>query len=108
MAIDTKRRQPVLANVTGGLSGPAIKPVALRMVYEAAKAVKVPVVGMGGIMTGEDAVQFMMAGASAVMVGTANIVDPFSGPRIIAELEKYVADNDIEDLAALVGSLWNR
>ncbi|MDR1019407.1 MAG: dihydroorotate dehydrogenase [Synergistaceae bacterium] len=105
MAIDTRRREPVLANVTGGLSGPAIKPVALRMVYETAMAVHLPVVGMGGIMTGEDAVQFMTAGASAVMVGTANVVDPFSGPRILAELEQYVADNDIGDLTALVGSI---
>jgi dihydroorotate dehydrogenase (NAD+) catalytic subunit len=105
MAIDTSTRKPVLANVTGGLSGPAIKPVALRMVYEVSRTVKLPVVGMGGIMTGEDAAQFMMAGASAVMIGTANIVDPISGPRILAEFEEFIADNDIMDLRTLIGSL---
>lgn len=105
MAIDTRTRKPVLANVTGGLSGPAIKPVALRMVYEVSKTVKLPVVGMGGIMTGEDAARFMMAGAAAVMIGTANIADPTSGPRIIAEFERFIADNDIADLRTLTGSL---
>jgi dihydroorotate dehydrogenase (NAD+) catalytic subunit len=105
MAIDTKTRAPILANVTGGLSGPAIKPVALRMVFEAARAVSVPVVGMGGIMTGDDAAQFMIAGATSVMIGTANIVDPMSGPRIIAEFEEFLADNNIRDPRALIGSL---
>ncbi|MDR0617008.1 MAG: dihydroorotate dehydrogenase [Synergistaceae bacterium] len=105
MAIDARTRAPVLANVTGGLSGPAVKPVALRMVYETSRAVSVPVVGMGGIMTGEDAAQFMIAGAAAVMVGTANIADPMSGPRIIAEFEKFLADYNIKSLGALVGSL---
>jgi dihydroorotate dehydrogenase (NAD+) catalytic subunit len=105
MAIDTRTRAPILANVTGGLSGPAIKPVALRMVFEASRAVSVPVVGMGGIMTGDDAAQFMIAGAAAVMVGTANIVDPMSGPRIIPEFEGFLADNNIRDLRTLIGSL---
>ena len=76
MAIDVHTRKPILANVTGGLSGPAVRPVALRMVYEVAQAVSIPIVGMGGILTGEDAVAFLLAGATAVMVGTANLADP--------------------------------
>ncbi|MDR1885615.1 MAG: dihydroorotate dehydrogenase [Synergistaceae bacterium] len=105
MAIDTGTRRPVLANVTGGLSGPAIKPVALRMVWQAARAVSIPVVGMGGITTADDAVQFMIAGACAVMIGTANITDPMSGPRIIDDFRRYLEGEGISDPGALVGSL---
>ena len=105
MAINAKTRRPILANVTGGLSGPCIKPVALRMVYEAAKAVKIPVIGMGGIMTGEDAAEFMIAGASAVQVGTANISDPFACKRIIEELEGFLIKNNIKDVNELIGTL---
>jgi dihydroorotate dehydrogenase (NAD+) catalytic subunit len=105
MAIDTESRRPVLANITGGLSGPAIKPVALRMVWQAASAVKIPVVGMGGIMTGDDAAQFMIAGASAVMIGSANISDPMAGPRIIGEFERRVRELGVSDPRDLVGSL---
>jgi dihydroorotate dehydrogenase (NAD+) catalytic subunit len=104
MSIDTRTKRPSLANITGGLSGPAIKPIALRMVWEAAGAVGVPVVGMGGITTADDVVQFMMAGARAVMIGTANIIDPMAGPRILAGLAEFMEDNEI-DAAALVGSL---
>ncbi|MDR1138066.1 MAG: dihydroorotate dehydrogenase [Synergistaceae bacterium] len=105
MAIDAKTRRPVLANVTGGLSGPAIKPVALRMVWQAAGAVSIPVVGMGGIMTGKDAAEFLIAGANAVMIGTANIVDPFAGPRVLRELEDFMDENSVSDINSLVGTL---
>jgi dihydroorotate dehydrogenase (NAD+) catalytic subunit len=105
MAIDARTRRPVLANVIGGLSGPAIKPVALRMVRQASRAVSIPVVGMGGVMTGEDAAEFMIAGASAVMIGTANIVDPFAGARIPRELEDFMDENGVEDVNSLVGAL---
>lgn len=90
MAIDAKRKRPVMGNVVGGLSGPAIKPVALRMVWQVARAVSVPIIGMGGIMTGEDAVEFLLAGASAVMVGTATIADPMAAPRIIDEMDAFI------------------
>jgi dihydroorotate dehydrogenase (NAD+) catalytic subunit len=105
MAVDAKTRRPALANVTGGLSGPAIKPIALRMVWQASRAVSIPVVGMGGVMTGEDAAEFMIAGASAVMIGTANIVDPFAGPRVLRELEDFMSENGVADVNSLVGAL---
>jgi dihydroorotate dehydrogenase (NAD+) catalytic subunit len=105
MAIDIKTRRPVLSNITGGLSGPAIKPVALRMVYEAYKSVKIPVIGMGGIMNGDDAVEFMLAGAAAVQIGTANIINVSAMPEIISGLEKYLNDNKIEDVNKLTGAL---
>lgn len=105
MAIDAKTRRPVLGNVTGGLSGPAIKPAALRMVYLAAQAVSIPVVGMGGIMTGEDVAEFLLAGATAVMVGTAHLCDPMAGPRIVEELRTFCQQNQIEDLRELIGGL---
>jgi dihydroorotate dehydrogenase (NAD+) catalytic subunit len=105
MAIDAKTRRPVLANVTGGLSGPAIKPVALRMVWQTARAVKIPVVGMGGITSGTDAAEFMIAGARAVMIGTANITDPMAAPRILREFERFLSEGGISDANDLVGSL---
>ena len=105
MAVNARTRRPVLANITGGLSGPAIKPVALRMVWQAASAVKIPVVGMGGIMSGEDAAEFLTVGASAVMIGSANIIDPMSFPRILEEFETFLAENSITDLKALVGTV---
>ncbi|MCL2433836.1 MAG: dihydroorotate dehydrogenase, partial [Clostridia bacterium] len=105
MAIDIKTRKPILANITGGLSGPAIKPIALRMVWEAAKAVKIPVIGMGGIETGEDAAAFMLAGASAVQVGTAALCDPWALPRIIKELEAYCRSQNIMKAADLTKGL---
>ena len=105
MAVDVCTRRPILGNVTGGLSGPAIMPVALKMVYDVARAVSIPVVGMGGIMTGEDAAAFMLCGATAVMIGTANLLDPGASLRIIKELEQYAANAKINDITALTGAL---
>ncbi len=105
MAIDVETRRPRLANLTGGLSGPAIKPVAIRMVYETARAVSAPIIGMGGIMNGNDAVEFMLAGASAVAVGTANFVDPMAAPRIIAEIEEYLDRHGCRSASELVGAM---
>ncbi len=105
MSVDIKQRKPILANITGGLSGPAIKPVALRMVWEAAKAVKLPIIGMGGIMSAEDAIEFLLVGASAVQIGTASISNPLAIPNIIAGLEKYLVENKIEDIRTLTGAL---
>ena len=105
MAIDAKTRKPVLANVTGGLSGPAIKPIALRMVWQVYNAVKIPIIGMGGIMMPEDAIEFIIAGASAVAVGTANFVDPQATIKIIEGIKKYLLEYNIEKVEDLVGSL---
>lgn len=105
MAIDLENRRPVLANVTGGLSGPAVKPVALRMVWQVAKAVKIPVIGIGGIMTGTDALEFMLAGATAVQVGTANFLNPSAAQRIAEEMEQYLLDHGIDDVKQLIGAL---
>ncbi len=105
MAIDVNTRQPMLQNVTGGLSGPAIKPIALRMVWQVYNAVKIPIVGMGGIMTSEDALEFFIAGASAVAVGTANFVNPRAPLDIIHGIRAYLEQNGIRSIADLVGSL---
>lgn len=105
MAVDVENKQPKLANILGGLSGPAIKPIALRMVYQVANAVKIPVIGMGGIMTGTDVLEYLLVGASAVEVGTANFVDPETTTKIIEDLEKYCEDNRIEKIETLIGSI---
>ena len=105
MAIDPETRKPRIANVTAGLSGPAIKPIALRMVYDAAKAVKVPVIGMGGISTATDIIEFMLAGATAVQIGTASYWDPVATEKIVGELERWCAEHRIERLAELTGGL---
>jgi len=105
MAIDADTKKSKLANITGGLSGPAIKPIALRMVYEAASAVKIPVIGIGGIMTALDAIEFIIAGAQAVQVGTANFINPRSAQDIIDGLTKYLKENKINRLEDLKGSL---
>ncbi len=105
MAIDLQKRRPVLANVTGGLSGPAIKPVALRMVWQVARAVKLPIIGIGGIMTANDALEFLLAGATAVQIGTANFLDPAAAQTIAMEMERYLADNGIADVKELIGAL---
>lgn len=105
MKIDIHRRTFALANKTGGLSGPAIHPVAVRMVYETAKAVKLPIIGMGGIQTSEDAIEMMLAGATAVAVGTANFHNPFVSEEIIDGLEKYLKDQNILDVKELIGAV---
>ena len=105
MAVDVRTKRPILGNVTGGLSGPCIKPVALKMVFDVSRAVGIPVIGMGGIMTGEDAAEFMLCGAAAVMTGTANLIDPAASLRIIDELEAYAVGMKIKDISALTGAL---
>lgn len=105
MAIDLKKRRPILANMTGGLSGPAIKPVALRMVWQVAQAVKVPIIGIGGIMTATDALEFMLAGATAVQIGTANFLDPSAAQTIAEGMATYLEANGIADVKELVGAL---
>ncbi len=103
MKIDINRRRFVLANKTGGLSGPAIKPVAVRMVYQAAQAVKIPIIGMGGIASAEDALEFIMAGATAVAVGAANFTDPYTTVKVIEGIGQYMADNGVDDINELTG-----
>lgn len=103
MKIDINKRKILLANQTGGMSGPAIKPVAVRMVYQVAKAVNLPIVGMGGIATAEDALEFLMAGASAVAVGTANFRNPYATMEVIAGIEDYMRKNGIEDIHDIIG-----
>ncbi len=105
MVIDIEKGKPVIANKTGGVSGAGIKPIAVRMVYEAAHAVKVPVIGMGGIMTGEDAIEFMMAGAKAVQVGTANFADPYAMPRIISEMNSWLDAHKIKSVNEIVDTV---
>jgi len=105
MAIDIETRRPVLANTTGGLSGPAIHPIALKMVWEAAKSVKIPIVGMGGITSAVEALAFLIAGASAVAVGTANFADPTTILRVIEGVESYLVRHKMNNVRELVGSL---
>ena len=103
MKIDVNRRQFVLANKTGGLSGPAIKPVAVRMVYQCANAVKIPIIGMGGIATAEDALEFIMAGATAVSVGAMNFMNPYTTIEVVEGIEGYMLKNKISDIKELIG-----
>ena len=105
LAIDVETRRPRIANITGGLSGPAIKPIAVRMVHEAAKAVTIPVVGLGGIVKAEDAVEFLLAGATAVEVGTASYADPRAVENIANGLKKWCAGHDVGRVAELTGAL---
>ncbi len=105
LAIDIETRRPRIANVTGGLSGPAIKPIAVRMVWEAARAVRIPVVGMGGILRAQDAVEFMLAGATAVEVGTASYADPRAAEKVAKGLEKWCAAHDLKRTSELTGGL---
>ena len=105
MAIDVHSRRPMLANITGGLSGPAIKPVALRMVWQVAKTVNIPIIGIGGIMNAQDALEFIIAGASAVQVGTANFIDPSVSVKIFDGIKDYCEKNDISDINDLIGTL---
>jgi len=105
MSINAETRKPGLTNTTGGLSGPAIKPIALRMVYETARAVKIPIIGMGGIVTPEDAVEFMLAGAIAVQVGTASYADPRATEKLAKGLESWCRSHHVERVESLTGAL---
>jgi dihydroorotate dehydrogenase (NAD+) catalytic subunit len=105
MSIDVDTRKPRIANVTAGLSGPAIKPIAVRMVYEASKSVQIPIIGMGGISTATDVIEFMLAGASAVQVGTASYWDPRATEKIVTELARWCAEHGVERIAELTGSM---
>ena len=108
MAIDIQKRQPKIANITGGLSGPAIRPVAVRMVWQVAQVAKVPVIGIGGIMTAEDALQFFIVGASAVQVGTANFINPSVTTTVIDGLETFLAERNIASISDIIGTLETR
>ena len=105
MAIDIKKRRPVLANITDGLSGPAIKPIALRMVWQVARAVDVPLIGIGGIMSATDVVEFLLAGATAVQVGTASFVTPGISQQIAHDLQQWMQENGVADVRSLIGAL---
>jgi dihydroorotate dehydrogenase (NAD+) catalytic subunit len=105
MAIDVETRTPRISNVTAGLSGPAIKPIAVRMVFEASRSVSIPVIGIGGISTAADVVEFMLAGASAIQVGTASYWDPCATEKIVDELEQWCLDHRVERLADLTGAV---
>jgi dihydroorotate dehydrogenase (NAD+) catalytic subunit len=105
MAVDLETRSPVLANITGGLSGPAIKPVALRMVYQVAQATELPIIGIGGIMSARDALEFILAGATAVQIGTANFVNPHATMDVIDGIESFLVENKIERIGDVIGKL---
>lgn len=107
MRLDLKTGKPILANKTGGLSGPAVKPVAIRMVYEVSQAVNIPIIGMGGVQTAEDALEFLLAGASAVAVGTANFVNPFACPEIIEQLPSVLRQYGYQSIEECIGRSWN-
>ena len=103
MAIDVERRRPCLSTITGGLSGPAVRPVAVRMVWQVAKAVNIPVVGLGGIMNARDALEFIMAGATAIEVGTANFIDPAVTVKIVDGIAEYLDRHNLPDIASIRG-----
>lgn len=107
-AIDIKSRKPIIANVVAGLSGPAIKPVALRMVYQVSQAVNLPIIGLGGIICWEDAVEFLLAGATGVSVGTGNFVDPSLTMKVIDGIEQYLIDNGFDDVNDIIGLAWRK
>ncbi|HLN54123.1 MAG TPA: dihydroorotate dehydrogenase [Lentimicrobium sp.] len=105
MAIDAEKRKPVLSTITGGLSGPAVKPIALRMVWQVSKVVKVPVIGLGGISSATDAIEFLLAGASAIQIGTANFIDPTISVKVIKGIEEYMLKHNVEKVTDLKGAL---
>ncbi len=105
MSIDIEKKKPVLANNMGGLSGPAIKPVAVRMVYQVSKAIKIPVLGLGGIVNGRDVIEFMLAGATAVSIGTGNFIEPEISIKAIGEVEDYMKRHNIEDINTIIGKV---
>ena len=103
--IDIERQKPVLGNITGGLSGPAVRPVAVRLVYQVAQAVNVPIIGMGGIMNGDDAIEYMLAGATAVSIGAGNFVDPETSIKTIEGIENYMKKHNIDDINSIIGTV---
>jgi dihydroorotate dehydrogenase (NAD+) catalytic subunit len=105
MAIDAEKRRPILSTITGGMSGPAVKPVALRMVWQTAKAVKIPVIGLGGICSATDAVEFLLAGASAVQIGTANFIDPSISEKVVDGIEEYLERHGFSSVQEIIGAL---
>lgn len=105
MKIDIYKRKPVLANNTGGLSGPAIKPVAVRMVYQVAQAVNIPIMGLGGIVSGEDAIEFMLAGATTVSIGAGNFIDPYTSVKTVEGIEEYMRKCNVEDINDIIGKV---
>ena len=105
MAIDAEKRKPILSTVTGGMSGPAVKPVALRMVWQTAKAVKIPVIGLGGICSATDAIEFLLAGASAIQIGTANFIDPSISEKVIDGIEEYLNRHGFASVQEIIGAL---
>jgi len=105
MAIDSERRKPVLSTITGGLSGPAVKPIALRMVWQVAKVVKIPVIGLGGIMNAADAIEFMLAGASAIQIGTANFIDPTVSVKVVEGINEYLDRKGFKSVTEIIGAL---
>ena len=105
MAIDAEKQKPILSTITGGLSGPCVKPVALRMVWQVSKAIKIPIIGLGGIMNAIDAIEFMLAGASAVQIGTANFIDPQISVKIIDGINEYLDRKDIKDIREIIGMI---
>lgn len=105
MAIDAEKRKPILSTITGGLSGPAVKPIALRMVWQTAKSIAIPIIGMGGICNATDAIEFMLAGASAIQVGTFNFVDPAATIKIAEGIEEYMQRHQLSDISELIGAL---
>ena len=105
MKIDIDKRRPVLANNTGGLSGPAIKPIAVRMVYQVAQKVNIPILGLGGIVSGEDAIEFMLAGATAISIGSGNFIDPYVAPKTVKGIEDYMKKYNISDVKDIIGKV---
>ncbi len=105
MAIDAERRKPILSTITGGMSGPAVKPVALRMVWQVAKAVKIPVIGLGGICCATDAIEFLLAGASAIQIGTANFIDPAISEKVVDGIEDYLTRHGFNSVQEIIGAL---
>jgi dihydroorotate dehydrogenase (NAD+) catalytic subunit len=107
MSVDIHKMKPSLSTITGGLSGPAIRPVAVRMVWQVANAIRIPIIGMGGIMNSDDAIEFFLAGASAVQVGTASFIDPQASVKILEGIEKYLAGKGITDISEIIGYINN-
>ena len=105
MKIDIYKRKPVLANNTGGLSGPAIRPVAVRMVYQVAQAVNIPIMGLGGIVSGEDAIEFMLAGATTISIGAGNFIDPYTSVKVVEGIEEYMRKCNVEDINEIIGKV---